>query len=101
MHFRCGSFACELSLRSFRLVTSACVISLGNFRLEFFVWELLLGISSLGDFHLGSFAWELSLGNFRLGPQPWGTGLLKLGEPADGHWGNPGGPAPATCPLRC
>ena len=48
---------------------------------------------------------EISLGNFRLGhfapgSQAWGTGLLRLGEPANGNWGNPGGPAPLTWSLR-
>ena len=45
--------------------------------------------------------WELviSLGNFRLGTlapgsQAWGTGLLRLGEPAGGNRGNPGAPSP-------
>ena len=42
---------------------------------------------------------EISLGNFRMGTfapgsQAWGTGLLRLGEPADGNWGNPGAPSP-------
>ena len=42
---------------------------------------------------------EISLGNFRMGhlapgSQSWGTGLLRLGEPAGGNWGNPGGPSP-------
>ena len=46
-------------------------------------------------------AWELGflLGNFGTGTfapgsQAWGTGLLRLGEPADGHWWNPGAPSP-------
>ena len=44
--------------------------------------------------------WELKilLGNLRMrtfapGSQAWGTGLLRLGEPADSNWGNPGGPS--------
>ena len=45
--------------------------------------------------------WELkiSLGNCRMGTfapgsQAWGTGLLRLGEPVGGSWGNPGGRLP-------
>ena len=38
--------------------------------------ELSLGISCLG-------------GNFRLGPETWRTGLLKLREPAGGILGEP------------
>jgi len=74
----------------------------GNFSLGMFAWEFSLGIFrlgisvwhlSLGIFRLGSLAWELSLGNFRLGswaPEAGGTGLLWLGEPTDGSWGDPG-----------
>ena len=61
----------------------------GFIRLGSFVWDLSLGI-----FRLGSLAWELSLGIFRLGnwaPEAGGTGLLRLGEPADGSRVNPGG----------
>ena len=55
----------------------------GFIRLGTFAWDL-----SLGDFRLGLLAWELfSLGIFCLGswgPEAGGTGLLRLGEPADG-----------------
>ena len=42
---------------------------------------------------------EISPGNFRLGTlapgsQAWGTRLLRLGEPAGGNRGNPGGLSP-------
>ena len=68
---------------NFRLGTFVLELSLGNFRLGTFAWEL-----SFGDL-----VWRLSFGNFRLAPQAWGTGLLRLGVPADGHWGNPGVPS--------
>jgi hypothetical protein len=94
------TFGWELSLGNFRLETFAWELSFGNFRLETFAWEL-----SLGNFRLEAFAWELSLGNFHLGilgpgSQAWGTGLRRLGEPAEENTGEPVGPAPLTRSLR-
>ena len=37
--------------------------------------------------------WRFRLGTLAPGSQAWGTGLLRLGEPADGNWGNPGAPS--------
>ena len=67
-------------------------LALRNFRLETLAWEL-----SFGNFRLGTFAQEISFGNFRLETlapesQAGGTGLLRLGEPVGGYWGNPGAP---------
>ena len=44
-------------------------------------WELWLG-----NFSLGSLAWDLRLGM----SEAWGTGLLRLGEPAAGAGGTRG-----------
>ena len=68
-------------------------LSLGNFRLGSFAWGFSFVICRL-DF----FVWDPSLMNFRLGnraPEAEGTGLLMLGEPLAGHWGNPAGPPAA------
>ena len=81
----------ERSLGKFRFGTFAWELSLGNFRLGTFAWKLWLGN------RLRTLAQEISFGNFRLGTlapesQAGGTGLLRLGEPVGGYWGNPGAP---------
>ena len=38
--------------------------------------------------------WNFRLGTLAPGSQAWGTGLLRLGEPVGGSWGNPGGRLP-------
>ena len=45
-------------------------------------WEKILG------------NWEFRLGTLAPESQPWGTGLLRLGEPLGGSWGNPGARLP-------
>ena len=42
----------------------------------------------------------LSLGTFRLATLAGGTGLLRLGEPAGGNWGNRGERVPSPASLR-
>ena len=89
LEFRFGAFALKLALKNFRLEALAWELSFGGtfacelgFRKKN-VWEL-----SLGNFGSGSLAWDLWLGIFGLGSWVRGTGILRLGEPLDGSWGN-------------
>ena len=37
------------------------------------------------------FSFRFQVSDFRFGFGAWGTGLLELGEPSGGSWGNPAG----------
>ena len=95
--FRSGTFPCDKLLGS----VFAWIFSLGFLRLDSLVWALLLmslRVLSLGIFRLGALSWDLSLGASRLGSEVGKIGLLRLGEPCGGSWGNLG--LVGTMPLQ-
>ena len=85
-----------LALRSLAWDLWLGIFGSGCLALRSLAWDLWLGISDLG-----SLAWYLWLGISGLGSlasealEAGGTGLLRLGEPLGGNWGNPAGPPAA------